>query len=198
MRTTGDFYAEMSPPAGAPPRRPDSGIVASLTRACRAFGEVLYEQLRGYDECYAQFLASSGSDRDASPRPTGIAETVPVAHLRGAGRTLAEADAELARIRATLAGGDRGDGEDGGWDQVLDPARQASLSSFLWGASPVPVAYEHMLWARPNGQGTLVQQFPFPMDRCPAPGNQRQTYHTLQPLPFFPPAHAGYGRKYYR
>ena len=195
---TGDFRAAMSPPAGAPPRRPDSGVSASLTRARRAFGEVLYELLNGYEECYAQFLAPSGSAGGAAPCPTNIAETVPVAHLRGAGRTAAEADAELARIRATLEGGAQGGGGDGGWDQVLDPARRAPPSSVLWGASPVPVAHEHMLWARPNGQGTLVHPSLFPLDRCPDTGNNRQTYHTLQPLPFFPPAHAGYDRKYYR
>ena len=172
--------------------------MASLTRAFREFGEVLYEQLRRYDECYAQFLAPSGPDGDASPRPTDIAETVPVAHLWGARRTLAEADAELAWIQATLARDDRGDGEDGGRDQVLDPTRHASLSSFIGGASPVPVAYEHMLWAKPNSQGKLYQQSSFSLDQCPATGNQRQSYHTLQPLPFFPPFHRGYSRKYYR
>ena len=188
----------MNTPAGAPPRRPDSRISASLTRVRRACGEVLQELLDGYEASYAQFLTPGGSAGATAPDRTNITETVPVAHLGGTGRTEAEADAELARILAVLEGVSQGGGGDGGWDHVLDPARRALPSSVLWGATTAPVAHGHMLWARPNGQGTLVHPPLFPLDRCPDTGNNRQVYHTLQPLPFFPPAHAGYGRKHYR
>ena len=172
--------------------------MASLTRVFHEVGEVLNEQLRRYDEYYAQFLSPNGPDEDTSQRPTDISETVPVARLRGVGRTLAEADAELALIRETLERDDRGDGEDGGREQALDPTRHASLSPFIGDASRVPVAYQHMLWAKPNNQGKLYQQSSFSLDQCPATGNQRRSYHTLQPLPFFPLCHRGYDRKYYR
>ena len=204
VRRTNEFRTATATPAGAPPRRPDSRISASLTRARRTCGEVLQELIDGYEASYAQFLTPGGPAGATAPDRTNISETVPVAYLGGTGRTKAEADAELARILAVLEGISQGGGGDGGWDhvgtvrEVLDPARRALPSSVLWGATTPPVAHGHMLWARPNGQGTLVHPPRFPLDRCPEIGNNRQVYHTLQPLPFFPPAHAGFGRKYYR
>ena len=55
-----------------------------------------------------------------------------------------------------------------------------------------------MLYARPNNQGKLFLLSNPPLDRTPDNINQKRVYHTLSPIPFFPPTHPGYGRKFYR
>ena len=87
---------------------------------------------------------------------------------------------------------------EGGVDQVLDPRIHALLTPCPRNSYWVPVAYLHMLYARPNGQGRLTLQSSPPLDLVPLNINQKRVYHTLHPLPHFPSTNAGYRTRYYR
>ena len=107
---------------------------------------MLHEQHRQYEEYYV-LRFTPGTTKDGIPGgPTNMDETVPVSSLRGAGRTAAEAEADLAQITEALGRGNFADEEDGepeGLDgspagrepasggaaeQVLDPTHHASLT----------------------------------------------------------------------
>ena len=184
----------MTPTAGAPSSRPHTAVVASLTRLYNNLGVIVHEQHRRYDEYYIQRpMPSAVGDGE-----TNYDETVPVSSLRGVGRTASEADAELAQLHEELERGDFVGEEDGGPEQVLDSTHHASLTSARRNLLGVPVAFRHMLFTRPNNQGKLILQSVPKLDRCPPSLNQHRVYHTLNPIPFFPPTHPGFCRKYYR
>ena len=191
-RTCKDMGAELTPPAGAPPSRPNSALLASLTTLVHDLSDVLHGEHQRYSAYYAEPSVPAELGEGSSRRPVEPTERRP-----GAGRTVAEADAELARIQEALEQDDMAIAE--GRDLVLDPTRHASLYPLpRAGTSEVPVAYTHMLWARPNNQGKLVLRSTFPLDQNPEEVGQRRPYHTLKPLPCFPPTHRGFGRKFYR